>query len=135
MHLVDEAVSGRVGSEAMLAKLSEALFVDTLRRYVDALPEQQNGWLAGAQSGLQPRVQTGVWAASRPIPERSQAFAPAHTCDWMSNAWVRAARLFTRCARCWEPCIFALAIQDEVARYSVIFDSVVFGLVGGRWVS
>jgi AraC-like DNA-binding protein len=49
MHLVEEAVSGRVGSEAMLAKLSEALFVDTLRRYVDALPEQQNGWLAGAR--------------------------------------------------------------------------------------
>lgn len=49
MHLVDEAVSGRFGSEAMLAKLSEALFVDTLRRYVDGLPEQQNGWLAGAR--------------------------------------------------------------------------------------
>ena len=49
LHLVEEAVSGRVGSEAMLAKLSEALFVDTLRRYVDALPEQQNGWLAGAR--------------------------------------------------------------------------------------
>jgi AraC-like DNA-binding protein len=48
-HLVEEAVSGRVGSEAMLAKLSEALFVDTLRRYVDSLPEQQNGWLAGAR--------------------------------------------------------------------------------------
>jgi AraC-like DNA-binding protein len=49
LHLVDEAVSGRVGSEAMLAKLSEALFVDTLRRYVDSLPEQHNGWLAGAR--------------------------------------------------------------------------------------
>ena len=34
LHLVEEATSGRVGSEAMLAKLSEALFVDTLRRYV-----------------------------------------------------------------------------------------------------
>jgi AraC-like DNA-binding protein len=49
VHLVDEAVSGRVGSEAMLAKLSEALFVDTLRRYVDSLPDQQSGWLAGAR--------------------------------------------------------------------------------------
>jgi AraC-like DNA-binding protein len=49
LHLVEEAASGRVGSEAMLAKLSEALFVDTLRRYVDGLPEQQNGWLAGAR--------------------------------------------------------------------------------------
>jgi AraC-like DNA-binding protein len=49
LHLVEEAGSGRVGSEAMLAKLSEALFVDTLRRYVDGLPEQQRGWLAGAR--------------------------------------------------------------------------------------
>ena len=49
MHLVDEAASGRVGSEAMLAKLSETLFVDTLRRYVASLPEQQVGWLAGAR--------------------------------------------------------------------------------------
>ena len=52
LHLVEEAVSGRVGSEAMLAKLSEALFVDTLRRYVDGLPEQQNGWLAGARDPI-----------------------------------------------------------------------------------
>jgi AraC-like DNA-binding protein len=49
LHLVEEAASGRVGSKAMLAKLSEALFVDALRRYVDSLPEQQNGWLAGAR--------------------------------------------------------------------------------------
>jgi AraC-like DNA-binding protein len=49
MHLVDEAASGRVGSEVMLAKLSEALFVDTLRRYVSSLPEQQIGWLAGTR--------------------------------------------------------------------------------------
>jgi AraC-like DNA-binding protein len=52
MHLVDEAVSGRVGSEAMLAKLSEALFVDTLRRYVASLPAQQMGWLAGARDPI-----------------------------------------------------------------------------------
>jgi AraC-like DNA-binding protein len=45
LHLVEEAGSGRVGSEAMLAKLSEALFVDTLRRYVA-------GWLAGARDTI-----------------------------------------------------------------------------------
>ena len=49
LHLVDEAASGRAGSEAMLAKLSETLFVDTLRRYAAALPEQQTGWLAGTR--------------------------------------------------------------------------------------
>jgi hypothetical protein len=41
LHLVEEAASGQVGSEAMLAKLSEALFVDTLRRYVASLPEHK----------------------------------------------------------------------------------------------
>jgi AraC-like DNA-binding protein len=52
LHLVDEAASGRIGSEAMLAKLSEALFVDTLRRYVAGLPEQQIGWLTGARDPI-----------------------------------------------------------------------------------
>lgn len=52
LHLVEEAVSGRVGSDAMLAKLSEALFVDVLRRYVAALPENQMGWLAGARDPI-----------------------------------------------------------------------------------
>jgi AraC-like DNA-binding protein len=52
LHLVEESASGRVGSDAMLAKLSEALFVDTLRRYVGALPEQQRGWLAGARDPI-----------------------------------------------------------------------------------
>jgi AraC-like DNA-binding protein len=52
MHLVEEAASGAVGSEAMLAKLSEALFVDTLRRYVRSLPERELGWLAGTRDSL-----------------------------------------------------------------------------------
>jgi AraC-like DNA-binding protein len=49
LHLVDEAASGRIGSEAMLAKLSEALFIDALRRHVASFPEHQAGWLAGAR--------------------------------------------------------------------------------------
>ena len=52
LHLTEEAASGRVGSDAMLAKLSEALFVDTLRRYVAGLPEQQTGWLGGARDPI-----------------------------------------------------------------------------------
>ena len=49
LHLLDEAASDRAGSDAMLARLSEALFVDTLRRYVTGLPDQATGWLAGAR--------------------------------------------------------------------------------------
>ena len=52
LHLVEEAASGQVGSEAMLAKLSEALFVETLRRYVAALPEGQVGWLSGSRDPI-----------------------------------------------------------------------------------
>lgn len=52
MHLVEESASGQIGSEAMLAKLSEALFVDTLRRYVGSLPAQQTGWLAGTRDPI-----------------------------------------------------------------------------------
>jgi len=49
LHLVEEANSGRAGSEAVLAKMSEALFVDTLRRYFGGLPEAEVGWLAAAR--------------------------------------------------------------------------------------
>lgn len=52
LHLVGEAGSGEVGSAAMLSKLSEALFVDTLRRYIAALPDQQVGWLAGTRDPI-----------------------------------------------------------------------------------
>ena len=46
---VSEAGSSRAGGEAVLAKLSEALFVETLRRYIAQLPQEQTGWLAGAR--------------------------------------------------------------------------------------
>jgi len=49
LHLLEEAASNSAGSDAMLAKLSEALFVDTVRRYVAGLPNETTGWLAGAR--------------------------------------------------------------------------------------
>ena len=52
LYLVEEGISGQVGSEAMLAKLSEALFVETLRRYIASLPEHQLGWLAGTRDPI-----------------------------------------------------------------------------------
>jgi AraC-like DNA-binding protein len=44
-----EAGANRAGSHAVLARLSEALFVETLRRYMAELPQHQTGWLAGAR--------------------------------------------------------------------------------------
>ncbi|HSG35400.1 MAG TPA: AraC family transcriptional regulator [Sphingomonadaceae bacterium] len=43
----DEVATGRPGSTAVLGKLSELLFVEAVRRYAEALPEGQTGWLAG----------------------------------------------------------------------------------------
>lgn len=42
-----ESVAGRPGAETMVARLSELLFVEAIRHYVDALPEDQQGWLGG----------------------------------------------------------------------------------------
>jgi AraC-like DNA-binding protein len=46
---VNEAYASRAGGEAFLAKLSEVLFVETLRAYIADLPAHQTGWLAGAR--------------------------------------------------------------------------------------
>jgi AraC-like DNA-binding protein len=46
--LADTNVSD-AGAQAVLAKLSEALFIETLRRYMNLLPAGQTGWLAGAR--------------------------------------------------------------------------------------
>ena len=46
---VNEADASRAGGEAVLAKLSEVLFVETLRAYIANLPAEQTGWLAGAR--------------------------------------------------------------------------------------
>ena len=49
LHLLEEVGSNSVGSEAVLAKLSEALFIEALRKYAAQLPEGRAGWLAAAR--------------------------------------------------------------------------------------
>jgi AraC-like DNA-binding protein len=44
---VTESHTRRPGGEAMLARMSEMMFVDAVRRYADQLPAQSEGWLAG----------------------------------------------------------------------------------------
>ena len=64
----DPAVSaGRPGSEAALAKLSELLFVETVRRYVEGLPDGQTGWLAGLR---EPYVARALALLHRDITRR-----------------------------------------------------------------
>lgn len=44
---VAESQNKRPGGEAMLERMSEMMFVDAVRRYVDTLPQDSMGWLAG----------------------------------------------------------------------------------------
>ncbi len=48
-HSVDDVDVTRPGEEAVVSKLSEGLFVETLREYIAHLPPDQIGWLAGAR--------------------------------------------------------------------------------------
>lgn len=76
-YAVAEAASPRPGGEGVLGKLSEVLFVETLRRYISQLPAGQIGWLAG----LRDRV---VGKALSLMHER-----PAH--DWTLEMLARDA--------------------------------------------
>ncbi|MGZ3288249.1 MAG: cupin domain-containing protein, partial [Xanthobacteraceae bacterium] len=46
-YAAEEVSAGRPGSETVLARLSELLFVETVRRHAETLPDGQTGWLAG----------------------------------------------------------------------------------------
>ena len=46
-HTIEEADGTRPGSFAMLARLTELLYVEVLRRYMRQLSSGQTGWLAG----------------------------------------------------------------------------------------
>jgi AraC-like DNA-binding protein len=51
-----EAASDHAGRAALLTRLSEALFIDTLRRWMLALPADHVGWLAGARDDVTGRA-------------------------------------------------------------------------------
>lgn len=45
----EESARRSPGSQAVLARMSEVLFVEAVRRYAAALPPEQGGWLAGTR--------------------------------------------------------------------------------------
>jgi AraC-like DNA-binding protein len=44
---LSEGRRNRPGSETVLGKISELMFVEVVRRYIDALPQESKGWLSG----------------------------------------------------------------------------------------
>jgi transcriptional regulator GlxA family with amidase domain len=51
-RMVEEAESGKPGSSALLSKMAEALFIESLRAYAEGLPSDQSGWLAASRDPI-----------------------------------------------------------------------------------
>jgi transcriptional regulator GlxA family with amidase domain len=58
-----ESVAARAGAGSMLAKLAELMFVEALRRYVEGLPPEGRGWLAGVRDAQVGRALSLMHAA------------------------------------------------------------------------
>ncbi len=54
----EEAASAHAGRATVLAKLAELVFVEAVRRYVDTMPEDRTGWLAGLRDRFVARALT-----------------------------------------------------------------------------
>jgi AraC-like DNA-binding protein len=70
---------GRMGGECMLSRISELMFVDVIRQYLETLPEERTNWLSGLRDPYVGRALTA-------LHER-----PEH--DWTIEALAQVAAL------------------------------------------
>ena len=57
---IAESKHPRIGSESVLGRLSELMFVEVVRRYVETLPADRRGWLAGLRDPFVGRALTSL---------------------------------------------------------------------------
>jgi len=55
-QVIAESQLGRAGSESMLTRMAELMFVEVVRRYLGALPPERSGWLAGLRDPVVARA-------------------------------------------------------------------------------
>ena len=55
-----ESKEPRIGGESVLGRLSELMFVDVVRRYLETLPVDRTGWLAGLRDAFVGRALTAL---------------------------------------------------------------------------
>ncbi|MEZ5355492.1 MAG: AraC family transcriptional regulator [Bryobacteraceae bacterium] len=61
LHIANsESGRPRAGGENVLARLSELVFVEAIRRYLETLPADQTGWLAGLRDPMVGRALTAL---------------------------------------------------------------------------
>jgi len=90
LHIaVSESGGARAGSENILARLSELMFVEVIRRHIETLPPAERGWLAGLRDPLvghalgalhgEPRAPWTVERLARLVGASRSAFAERFT--------------------------------------------------------
>lgn len=55
-----ESQQPRIGGDVVLRRLSELMFVDVVRRYLETLPADRTGWLAGLRDQFVGRALTAL---------------------------------------------------------------------------
>ncbi len=51
-EVVEESQRGRPGGECVLTRLAELMFIQVVRQYLETLPAEQTGWLAGLRDPI-----------------------------------------------------------------------------------
>lgn len=77
-----ESRNGAVGAETMLTRMAELMFIEVLRRYIDALGEEQVGWFAALRDpvvGKALRILHERPAEAWTLPELAREAAASRT--------------------------------------------------------
>jgi AraC-like DNA-binding protein len=92
---IGESGAGRPGGENILARLSELMFVEMVRQYLETLPEKEKGWLAGLRDPVvgqalaamhgEPRADWTVEGLARQVGVSRSVFAERFT-DMVGHA-------------------------------------------------
>ena len=69
---VAEVAEKRAGGETVLTKLSELMFIDVVRRYIETLPRRTAGWLAGLRDPSVGKALTLIHAQAGTRLDRSK---------------------------------------------------------------
>jgi AraC-like DNA-binding protein len=81
-QVVAESRLGRAGGESMLTRMAELMFLEVVRRYLEALPPERSGWLAGLRDPVVARALAELHGRpSHPwnLPELARAVAASRT--------------------------------------------------------
>ena len=125
----EEVANGRPGGDAILARISELLFVEAVRRYAETLPEDEKGWLAGLRD---PQISKALALMHADYAHAWTVDALARECAMSRSAF---AEKFTRTIGAtpmqylgqWRLQVADQRLRDQALRISEVAEEIGFG--------